>query len=501
VTARASLWRWLGAASGLAVTALFLALAIRAVEWADVLRAFREAQFFPWAPLSLAMYVGGLFIRGERCRLLVARQRAIPVVVATNIVVLGNGINNMLPGRVGEFARAAALAGRTGSSYVQALTVVFLERVLDGLAIVLAFVIAALVLPVPTWLQSAAALAAVIFLVALGGIALATVFPSLPPLLAGRWLRRLPARVREFALRFALDTVRAVAPLRDPVLTVRIAALSVAIWLVDALAFLLLFPAFSIPFSPLGALLVMAATNLGVLLPSSPSFAGPFHYFCMQALAALGVAAGAALSYAISLHVLIHVPFIFWAMALIAAWGIRIARAAPLDACPDALPAAVAASGFAAAAVGQYSTVHATRDGALPLLRALVDSLAPRDRAGLPPAVHADAVEATARFVQDQLAALSAWLALQVRVALWGFQAYAVVRHGSRFSKLGSTQRVEMVDAWSSAPFAPARQLMRLLRSFTFLAYFEQPAVLAALGAAPAAAKRPIAVEHAVALR
>ena len=49
----------------------------------------------------------------------------------------------------------------------------------------------------------------------------------------------------------------------------------------------LVMPCFDIPFSPIKAQAVMALTNLGILVPSSPGFVGVFHYICSQALQAV----------------------------------------------------------------------------------------------------------------------------------------------------------------------------------------------------------------------
>jgi hypothetical protein len=168
-------------------------------------------------------------------------------------------------------------------------------------------------------------------------------------------------------------------------------------------------------------------------------------------------------------------------------------------------PEALATSGFRVVAVGEYSsdesTVPAASDSASALLRALVETLAPREQANLPALARAEAVDATARFVRDQLAALSAWLEFQVRLALWGFQAYSVLRHGRRFSHLAPGKRAAMIRAWSEGSFGPARQLIRLMRSVTFLGYFEQPAVLAALGTLRSEPRQRVSIERGAVVR
>ena len=72
-------------------------------------------------------------VRGLRCKLLVSREANLSTVTATNVVVLGYAVNNITPARMGELARAAMLAQRSGLPFVQGLSVTLIERIMDGL--------------------------------------------------------------------------------------------------------------------------------------------------------------------------------------------------------------------------------------------------------------------------------------------------------------------------------------------------------------------------------
>src|SRR5262245_24906521 len=126
---------------GTASSALFVFLAIRRLAFGDITRALERAELFPWLPLAVTLYLCGHVVRGLRCKRLVSHEAALTLPTATNVVVLGYAVNNVLPARLGEFARAAMLSQRSGLPYVQSLAVTVLERILDGLVLVMLLVV------------------------------------------------------------------------------------------------------------------------------------------------------------------------------------------------------------------------------------------------------------------------------------------------------------------------------------------------------------------------
>jgi len=106
-----------------------------------------------------------------------------------------------------------------------------------------------------------------------------------------------------------LEGVRAgLSALRSPGRLVAVIAWSVTIWLVNALSFLALFPAFGLPIGLSGAVLVQSAIVFGIAVPSSPGYVGVFEAAIVLALALYGVAQDQALAYAVTYHATTFVP-------------------------------------------------------------------------------------------------------------------------------------------------------------------------------------------------
>jgi uncharacterized protein (TIRG00374 family) len=93
---------------------------------------------------------------------------------------------------------------------------------------------------------------------------------------------------------------------------------SLVLWLVNALGFYVGFAAFAIPVSFPGALLMQGLLILGISLPSTPGFFGPFEAVIVAVLALYGVSHDLAFSYAIAFHITTFVPITLlglWSLA------------------------------------------------------------------------------------------------------------------------------------------------------------------------------------------
>jgi uncharacterized protein (TIRG00374 family) len=176
------------------VSAVFLWVAVRHIDLGSVRDTWRTAKPLPWIPLAMLAYVIGHFVRGARLRYLVRGEAGLPVTTATNVVVVGYASNNVLPARLGELVRAGMLAERTGIPLTQALTVTFIERLVDGVAILFLLIGATWATHTAGWIADLARVGALVFGLALCGLALAVFFPAALSALASRMSQPLGRR-------------------------------------------------------------------------------------------------------------------------------------------------------------------------------------------------------------------------------------------------------------------------------------------------------------------
>jgi hypothetical protein len=298
--------RWL-AWLGLVASAVFVWLAVRNVDFGVVADALGSVRYWLLGPAALAL-AATVLIRSLRWRAVFDPRTRPPLLPTGRALVIGLFFNSILPARAGEAARVLALARETGNPRAEVLGTVAAERVIDVFSLLVLLFVAAPFLPPVSWLGTAAVFAAALATAIVAAIAVLFVWGDRPlralvrPL--GRWvpLGRVDAA--------AANAVHGLAALRRPRVAVSGFALTMASWLTLACSNWLLLVAFDFGLGFGAALLVAVATNLAMVIPSSPAAVGPFEAATLVALSAYSVESSTALSYAILLHALNFVPWL-----------------------------------------------------------------------------------------------------------------------------------------------------------------------------------------------
>jgi hypothetical protein len=306
--------RILPAAIAVGLSVGLLAWALRGVSPDAVLRHVAAAK----PPFLLAAVVLATLtfpLRLVRWRLLLRDEGGDPYPAGAlwHAIALGFMANNVLPLRAGELVRAYTAARLAPARFTTVFSSVAVERIFDALTVVALLTIALLASELPgsvrvagTSVESLAHAAGILSLVALM-LALAVVAA---PLTAERIIRKLlpHARLADRMVDLIEGVRHGLSVLRSPARLAGVVIWSLVLWLVNALAFYVAFSAFDIPVSYGGALLLQGLLVLGISIPSTPGFFGPFEAVIVAVLALYGVPSSLAFSYAIAFHVTSFVP-------------------------------------------------------------------------------------------------------------------------------------------------------------------------------------------------
>jgi len=290
---------------GFLLTLIFGGLALYKIELREVGSAFLEANYLFVGPALLVTFCGYL-LRAARWRVILLPSKEVSAGRLFPLLIIGFAVNNLLPARIGEFARAYLLGEKEGISKSLSFATVVVERILDGLALIFFLLLVSTLFPLPRWGREMEILALFFFLGVLAFLFLLLYRKPqalrITGLLTGPLSPSLPDRVAQVASSF----VSGVEALRHRRSIPSLAFLSLLVWSCEATSYLFLTWAFPIYLSPLtrvvAALFVMVVANLGVLIPSSPGYIGTFHFFAMRALGVFGVGRETALSYAVVSH-------------------------------------------------------------------------------------------------------------------------------------------------------------------------------------------------------
>ncbi len=297
---------------GLFLSALFLYLAVRNVDYQEFVTAFRQAQsiyVFPFLLLISAFYVLKVF----RWRALVGGVVKASLAAFFYPMMTGFAANNVFPFRAGELIRVYIAGNTLALPKAKILGTVVIERLFDLLAVgvivgaallSLAFIgdagAGSRLLALSTGIAMATALVLLLFMPSM-----LSKMRGLLNLLPGRFVQPLDRQIENFGDGLALA--------KDQGLLIKIGVNSIAQWLGLALCIAVSLFALGIDHLVSGGsavmLLLIACITLGVMvlgisIPSTAAFIGTIEYAFVLCLGFFDVPASNALAAGVFYHVL-----------------------------------------------------------------------------------------------------------------------------------------------------------------------------------------------------
>jgi len=304
---------WLGAG----ISALCLTIALRNLHLGDVWLVLRSARY-GWIIPGVVVYFFGVWARTWRWDYLLRPMKRVPLRRLFPVVVIGYMGNNVYPARAGEVIRAYVLRQREGVSISASLATVVVERVFDGLVMLIFVFVALPFTPMPAWLQWMVIAASILFFGALAVfMVLATKVEWAEAAYGWAIDRVVPLRFRQPVRGFADRFMTGLHSLRSGRGVLMIFATSIVIWLAETVKYWFVMHAFdfSVPFWVL--MLMNGIVNLATTFPSAPGYVGTFDAPGIEILSIFGVGRSLAASYTLILHAALWLPITllgFWYM-------------------------------------------------------------------------------------------------------------------------------------------------------------------------------------------
>ena len=308
---------WVGfGISGLAVATFLLLFDVGLVY-----RSLTHLQLWVVLP-TVAAIICAFLGRSVRWMLLLRPVARVPFHQVRDVLMTGFMVNNVLPARAGELARALVLWKVAGTSRRATLATVATERLFDVVLLISILSLLGLLFDVPPWTRQLGLLTVVL----LGGLCAGVVWMAAHHQslfwVAERLLVFLPQSRRQKVLGFMERFVEGTRALRSPVLCTQVLGLSALIWALEVVAYYLVLRGLQIDLPIWAAALTVVVANFGIAAPSAPGYVGVFDAACSGALIALGVHNELALSYAIAVHLLLYVTVT--GSGLLAMWHLEL---------------------------------------------------------------------------------------------------------------------------------------------------------------------------------
>jgi uncharacterized protein (TIRG00374 family) len=303
---------------GLAISAFFIYLTLPSLHLPDVLETLRTANYW-WIVPGVAVYIVGLWVRAWRWHYTLRHLKPVPVRKLFPLVCIGYFGNNVYPLRAGEVIRSYVLKRRQNISITSSLATVIIERVFDGLTMLLFVFLALPFAPMPAQYRNLVIILTVLMFAATA----AFVFMAMNPALMTRtygWVatRFLPERIRLRTDDLFARFMEGLASLGSGSAVVMIFATSIVIWLMETVKYWFVMHAFDFTVGFIVLMLMNGLVNLATTLPSAPGYIGTFDTPGIETLVAFGVERNLAASYTFTLHAALWLPvtalgaYYFW---------------------------------------------------------------------------------------------------------------------------------------------------------------------------------------------
>lgn len=295
--------RWLGRLLPLLISAFFLWLVFRRVEWARLEQAFSEISYL-LLPVVVLVYLAGFIPRAQKWRLILHKLKPVPLGACLGYSFVGCAGNAVLPARLGEVVRAYICGRRENVAATSVLSTIVLERVLEVLSLMLLF-------GFTVWATGQGALKswALLGLALICGV-LVLIFIMQK---RGAWLLKLAGLIpwqgpREGVVNLAELFLQGLAVVRDPKRLLLILALGLLVYCIEGGAYWLLAQAMGLKVSYLQSLFVLCFIFVGMLIPATVGNIGPLQYFCVLGFGFFGISEEPALIYSVFLNAILYVP-------------------------------------------------------------------------------------------------------------------------------------------------------------------------------------------------
>lgn len=302
---------------GLLITVVCVVLLASELKWEEMRKALAAADYRYVVP-AVFLYLAAGYVRAFRWKYLL---RPIKKTTTSNlfpIVCIGYMANNILPLRMGEFVRAYVTGKNERISRTSSLATIVIERVFDGLTMLLFLAFVMLFINVPhtaRWnaLRAGANAAAVLFVGVFIGALLSMIYRERARRIVLSVLSRFPASARNFIEPLFLKFLDGLEVLRQKKDAFIVAITSIIVWLLELTVFLAIGWAFHIKLGGVGPgtivmMLTLAVVNLGIMIPSSSGYIGVFEGLCWLALSLFQVPYNQAISFGLALHAVQFIP-------------------------------------------------------------------------------------------------------------------------------------------------------------------------------------------------
>jgi len=261
--------------------------------------------------ILILLYLSTFFIRAFRWKLMLSDNKDITYNNCLKCILIGFAGNNFLPARGGELLRMEFFSRETKTNRITALSSVFVEKILDGLILVIFLFIILIInskLILDSNIKNLAYFSTILFSVFLFLIIIFRVYGQ-----------KLITKINS-SNKLILKLINVLSSVYESVLFLRwnfstllILISTIIIWLVEGSVFVITLYIFDCnDIAIVAGFLTLVIVNFGILIPSSPGYLGVFQAMTIFSLLLFNVNKELAFSISIIIHMCQYIPTTLW---------------------------------------------------------------------------------------------------------------------------------------------------------------------------------------------
>ena len=291
--------------AGFLISAGCLFFAFRGIHWTEVASTVTKAKLW-LLMLAVLFQLLALVIAGFRWKKIINLSE-VSWSKASGSMIIGFLVNNILPGRMGEFVRPILLSRETQQSRAYLFGTVVLDRISDLFVLVILALLSFAAFPLLSWARELSIVGGVELVGTFVAIGLFS-YSTLGSKIEGIIYRASPLRIRGKVvdslqkLRLGFRSIESVQQ------GVVVLLLSCFLWMTAFLSLYYTLDSFGLGIPVLGMALLLAVLNLGSMIPSSPGYAGTYHLLAIAVLSTFAVRKAEALGFILVFHAVWYVP-------------------------------------------------------------------------------------------------------------------------------------------------------------------------------------------------
>ena len=299
------------------ISCFFLYFAGRNLDFVKAGRVFCHINYL-YLFIGFLATVIAFVIRVIRWQSMLSSTKNIGMRRLTSSFLIGLMVNNILPARIGELARAYILGEKENVSKSLVFATIILERILDTLSVFAFLACLLFYLPIPENIKKTGLfIFGVCFLILIFLFLLKT---------HKAWtikkVEKISLKLSKILENFS-EGLSALDSKRRFLLLIFYSILS---WFIAGFSIHLLLLSIGISLGLHIAYFVLVMTVIGVMIPAAPGYIGTFHYFCILALQIAGQEKEVAASFSILLYLVNFIPTTLAGIACLFFEGLSLSK-------------------------------------------------------------------------------------------------------------------------------------------------------------------------------